>query len=125
MSGEIFNQTGFKRDLNTLKNMVSQRIMNDMRLDCFQFGVDFGMLYSKMMNKLTQNPTGRLSADDRIQLHPIGQLCVQYRDYMMKACRPPTLGPDKDKGVADFLWYADERFDAIIQNLQRLTIEKR
>jgi len=40
---------------------------------------------------------------------------------MMKACRPPELGPEAGKSAADFHWEADELFDEIVKAVDSMT----
>ena len=125
MTDQVFNRTGFKKDLLTLKNMVSNRIMNDLRMDCFSFGVDFGMLYTKMTDKLTKTATGRLSADDRIALHPVRALVHKWKTAVLNQVKPTTIGPDKNKTAEVWDWEASQLFDEIIYAVSTVEIPAR
>ena len=125
MTDQVFNMTGFKKDLLTLKNMVSDREFNDLRMDCFSFGVEFGMLYTKLTDKLTKTSTGRLSADDRIELHPVRALVLKYKTAVLNSVKPTTIGPDRDKTAEEWAWEANELFDEIIYAVSTVTMRVR
>lgn len=125
MTYQVFNRTGFKKDLLTLKKMVSDRIFNDLRMDCFSFGVEFGMLYNKMTDKLSKTSTGRLSADDRIELHSVRALVFKWKTTVLNSVKPTSIGPDKDKTVEEWAWEANELFDEIIYAVSTVTMETR
>lgn len=125
MTDQVFNRTGFKKDLLTLKRMVSDRMFNDLRMDCFSFGVEFGMLYNKMTNKLTKTAEGRLSADDRIALHPVRALVLQWKTAVLNSVKPTTIGPNKDKTAEVWAWEASELFDEIIYAVSTVEIPAR
>ena len=125
MTDQVFNRTGFKKDLLTLKKMVSDRMFNDLRMDCFSFGVEFGMLYTKMTDKLTKTAEGRLSADDRIELHPVRALVLKYKTAVLNSVKPTTIGPDRNKTAEVWAWEADELFDEIIYAVSTVTMKTR
>lgn len=88
MSQITFNSTQFHLILKEMKQLVSKRLMSDLDMNTFDFGVEFGVLYNRAKNRLQHDLTtgARLPRDIRIQLIDVGQKLYQYRVFVEDAC---------------------------------------
>tara|TARA_R100000734_G_scaffold14488_1_gene10672 strand:- start:218 stop:574 length:357 start_codon:yes stop_codon:yes gene_type:complete len=83
-----FDSTQFHLVLKEMNQLVSKRLINDLDMNTFDFGVKFGILYKMAKNRLQHdlNTGARLPSDVRIQLIDVGQKLYQYRIFIEDAC---------------------------------------
>ena len=106
-----FNSTQFHLVLKEMNQLVSRRLINDLNMNTFDFGVKFGIMYNRAKNRLQHdlNTGARLPRDVRIKLIGVGQKLHQYRVFVEDACF------NQHDNMNDSLARADKLLDEIIR----------